>query len=290
MDEPIMHQVAEYAFAVPPDFLAPYPLLCGCKKTTAARPVANAQKALLLYILAGEGHCATGEGTAHYRKDCLIHTRNAAALELVPQTETEYLFLLLENASPLPAALPPGPLYALEPNNPVHHMLERIYRNGCTGRAGSIYDAAADTFRLLMKLCALCAETQKAYSPVVQDAMACMRNEFAFLTGVDDLADRLGVSKCHLIRTFSKETGMTPGAYLQTVRLENAMLLLRGREYSIDAIASLCGFSGANYFCKVFRKAAGESPGAYRGRAPLSDGLESENARRLLEMESHPLL
>ena len=32
------------------------------------------------------------------------------------------------------------------------------------------------------------------------------------------------------------------------------MRLLLHREYTLDVIASLCGFSGANYLCRVFKR------------------------------------
>ena len=31
-------------------------------------------------------------------------------------------------------------------------------------------------------------------------------------------------------------------------------------------IAALCGYSGANYLCKAFKKETGETPTAYRNR------------------------
>lgn len=39
------------------------------------------------------------------------------------------------------------------------------------------------------------------------------------------------------------------------------------REYPLEVVASLCGFSGANYLCRVFKKATGQSPTAWRAAA-----------------------
>ncbi len=103
-----------------------------------------------------------------------------------------------------------------------------------------------------------------AYPALIQNAMELMENEYAYLEGIEDLANRLGVSKCHLIRSFSDETGKTPGQYLTDVRIRVARFYLENREYSLETIAGLTGFSGSNYFCRVFRKTVGMSPGQYR--------------------------
>lgn len=101
-------------------------------------------------------------------------------------------------------------------------------------------------------------------SPLVAAAVAAMRQNYAGLYGVEELSAQLGVSKEHLVRQFHREMGQTPGQYLTRVRLDAARQLLAHREYSLEVIASLCGFSGANYFCRVFKKETGMTPGAYR--------------------------
>ena len=80
----------------------------------------------------------------------------------------------------------------------------------------------------------------------------------------EELSERLGVSKSHLIRVFTAAVGVPPGRYLTSVRIEAAMKLLLHREYSLDVVASLCGFSGANYLCRVFKKETGQTPAQWR--------------------------
>ena len=62
----------------------------------------------------------------------------------------------------------------------------------------------------------------------------------------------------------SAAMGMPPGRYLTQVRVEAAKHLLAHREYPLEVVASLCGFSGANYLCRVFRHATGMTPTAWR--------------------------
>lgn len=125
-----------------------------------------------------------------------------------------------------------------------------------------------------------------ALPPLVQEAMEDIRANYAGLYGVEELSERLGVSKSHLVRTFTAALGIPPGRYLTKVRVEAAMRLLLHREYTLDVIASLCGFSGANYLCRVFKKETGHSPAQWRAMAgqSLRPGLSPEESQREQEL------
>ena len=117
--------------------------------------------------------------------------------------------------------------------------------------------------------------------PLVEAAIEDIRRNYAGLYGVEELSERLGVSKSHLVRTFTAAVGVPPGRYLTTVRVEAAMRLLLNREYTLDVIASLCGFSGANYLCRVFKKETGQSPAQWRALAGQTvRSLSPEESRR----------
>lgn len=105
-------------------------------------------------------------------------------------------------------------------------------------------------------------------SALVEAAVGIIQEEFPFLEGLDELADRLEVSKAHLIRTFKKKTGVSPGRYITHIRVEYAKLLLQGEDPSITYVAEAVGFASANYFSKVFRRETGMSPGEYMETLP----------------------
>ena len=145
---------------------------------------------------------------------------------------------------------------------------------GCPGAAGliaALAEAPAQGQGLLcyQLLCELAAADQAgpALPPLVAAAAAAMEENYAGLYGVEELSASLGVSKSHLVRAFKAAMGITPGQYLTGVRLEAAKLLLARREYPLEVVASLCGFSGANYLCRVFKKATGQTPTAFRAAA-----------------------
>ena len=125
-----------------------------------------------------------------------------------------------------------------------------------------------------------------ALPPLVQAAIEDIRANYAGLYGVEELSERLGVSKSHLVRTFTAAIGVSPGRYLTTVRIEAAQRLLLHREYTLDVVASLCGFSGANYLCRVFKKETGQSPAQWRAMAghAAQSGLSPEESLREQEL------
>ena len=104
------------------------------------------------------------------------------------------------------------------------------------------------------------------YSLLITTAIAEINERYPELVGISELAESLQVNKSYLIRRFGREVGISPGKYLQSIRISRAKKLLLTPQYSLEVIAALCGFSGANYFCKTFKKECGETPTTYRNR------------------------
>ena len=100
--------------------------------------------------------------------------------------------------------------------------------------------------------------------PAVAEAAAgIIREEFAYLEGVEELAERLEVSPEHLTRLFTAAYGISPGKFLRKRRLEYARELLLEPDMTVSLVSGLCGFSAPGYFAKAFRKEFGMSPGEY---------------------------
>ena len=108
-------------------------------------------------------------------------------------------------------------------------------------------------------------------SNLPEKAAAVIDEEFSLISGVDELSEMLGVTNCHIVRCFKKSLGITPGRYLAERRLYAAKLILAYRDYSVETVAQMVGYSGANYFCKVFRRFTGETPAAFRKTHSATD-------------------
>ena len=82
-----------------------------------------------------------------------------------------------------------------------------------------------------------------------------------------DLAELVGVSKYHLIRSFRAATQRTPYGYLVERRLARAVDALRHSTMSVEQIARAAGFKSAPGFANVFKRHFGMSPSKFRARS-----------------------
>ncbi len=107
---------------------------------------------------------------------------------------------------------------------------------------------------------------------LVQRAVLIIEQNYMYLYGVEDISDKLGVSKSHLIREFSKYMGISPLKYLTKFKLEQSKTLLVSEKLHIDTIANMVGFANGNYFSKVFRKEYDMSPTEFINSTPIIIG------------------
>ena len=99
---------------------------------------------------------------------------------------------------------------------------------------------------------------------LVRQALAYLQERYAEPISWQDVANHVGLSEDYLARCFRKELGLTPAAYLNRYRVEQAKQLLKNTHKSITEIAVEVGFSGGSHFTRAFRRETGITPGAYR--------------------------
>lgn len=97
----------------------------------------------------------------------------------------------------------------------------------------------------------------------VARARALLDERFASGITLDELAQAAGVSRYHLIRVFSDETGLTPHRYLQAVRANRARDLLAAGVDPSEAAAQ-AGFCDQAHMTRVYKSFYGITPGRYR--------------------------
>ncbi|GAB2832320.1 GlxA family transcriptional regulator [Actinocorallia aurea] len=83
---------------------------------------------------------------------------------------------------------------------------------------------------------------------------------------VDALARRCALSPRHFARAFAAEVGMTPGRYVEGVRVEAARRLLEDTDQGIAQIARACGYGTPEAMRRAFLRALHVPPLEYRRR------------------------
>ncbi|ABH00618.1 probable transcriptional regulator, AraC family (plasmid) [Rhodococcus jostii RHA1] len=81
---------------------------------------------------------------------------------------------------------------------------------------------------------------------------------------VERLADQARMSRRSFVRHFQHATGTTPARWILERRLHEARALLETTDWSVDTIASTCGFGSSVTFRQNFTAAFATSPSAYR--------------------------
>jgi transcriptional regulator GlxA family with amidase domain len=83
---------------------------------------------------------------------------------------------------------------------------------------------------------------------------------------VQELAARAHMSPRNFARAFAAETGITPGRYVERVRLEAARRSLEDTSQPIATVATACGFGTSETMRRTFLRALSVAPAEYRRR------------------------
>ena len=108
------------------------------------------------------------------------------------------------------------------------------------------------------------------HSPVksrkIRDIMDYIENHAGEKLTVAELAAHAGYSESSLSHKFKQETGMSINAYIKTVRIEKARLLLETTKDSVQDIAVRVGFYGRSHLARAFQELVGMGPLEYRAK------------------------
>ena len=91
---------------------------------------------------------------------------------------------------------------------------------------------------------------------------------------IEDFMRLANLSRHYLIRLFKYQTGLSPYKYLHMCRVNQAQILLRSTQFSVEKIACAVGYKDPVIFIRHFRAFNRLTPGEYRREsfAALPDG------------------
>lgn len=81
---------------------------------------------------------------------------------------------------------------------------------------------------------------------------------------LEQLADQLEISQGYLCTRFKQSTGFTPFGYLNKLRMERALELLKTTDMLVIQVGMQVGIDNHAQFCRAFKKFYGQSPSQVR--------------------------
>jgi AraC-like DNA-binding protein len=189
-----------------------------------------------------------------------IAEREKAALVLSSAGEPSFLASILEapalHTMPLLWLIDKPESFSLPPS-----FLERPRTLICNGGKGFA--------SLRAKLSKEILSGSKEFLPaptgaIVMRAISFLNRRFREHVSRWRLSEELNASEDYLSRIFRTQMGITLWEYLNRLRIAYAVELLSGSSDTVAEIASLAGFQDQAYFCRVFKRIQGTTPGALR--------------------------
>jgi transcriptional regulator GlxA family with amidase domain len=107
---------------------------------------------------------------------------------------------------------------------------------------------------------------QTASEPGIRELQGWIADNLAADLSVAALAERSFMSQRNFARVFVREVGVTPAAYVESLRLERARTLLETTDQQLELVARHCGFGTVETLRRVFGRRLRVNPSDYRDR------------------------
>ena len=117
-------------------------------------------------------------------------------------------------------------------------------------------------------------------SAPIERVIASIRADCSLPYSQANLSRSLGLTPAYFCRLFREKTGQHFSSFLTRTRMEKAQeLLAQPGENPLAEVAAACGYPNKSYFCQVFKKYTGMTPGEYEASVKLmaSGILDSQN-------------
>ncbi len=105
----------------------------------------------------------------------------------------------------------------------------------------------------------------------VRAAQDWVATHFSVANPLEEMIRNAGLSERTFKRRFTGATGMSPIAYVQRLRIEEAKRRLERTEASVDEISWQVGYEEPAFFRRLFKRVTGLTPGSYRRRFRIPD-------------------
>lgn len=147
----------------------------------------------------------------------------------------------------------------------------KLYKNKCLSLAALICIKLFEQYREnLVKI----TYHEDAATAITRSVMKYINENFNDKINIDDMAQKLGVSKFHMCRSFKKCTNCSIVEFLNIYRVERTKKLIALKAVNVSEAAIQCGFSNMSYFTRVFKRITGIMPSEYKKKIAENDAAK----------------
>ena len=175
-------------------------------------------------------------------------------------TGDEYLFVIHFTSN---QSLP-NKIKTFSPDNPAYYEMrfKEFYSRWKRKQTGYEYECKSIFFRILMHI-ERDIEYQKFREKPdkLSEAVDYIHEHFTDSElSVHHLANLCGMSDTYFRKLFLSRFAVTPHIFINNLKLQYAMELLKSKYYTVSETAAKCGFENIYYFSSFIKKRTGKSP------------------------------
>ena len=149
--------------------------------------------------------------------------------------------------------------------------IRTAYALGCAGEPGFELKVRNQLSDLMLLIFTNCSNSISAQNDPIPQEINRIRRMIDFIEchytepiTLAQIAEAAAVSERECLRCFRHVIGQSPKQYVLDRRIRRAYSQLLHSNCSLSEIGEACGFQSQSYFIKMFRRAAGMSPGEFR--------------------------
>ena len=129
---------------------------------------------------------------------------------------------------------------------------------------GCIYEIMGLLYRYSVTPVKTVTEINRGFKPIIE----YVNGHFTEKITPSEVSVRFGYNETYFCRKFKEVTGLTFTNYIQTMRMEYAIKLLKEGNEEIRYVAWKCGYADVSYFSNCFKKHFGFRPSEFRIQSP----------------------
>ena len=107
----------------------------------------------------------------------------------------------------------------------------------------------------------------------LRPALEYIHDNLDKVPSIEEMSQLSSLSPSYFSRTFRKVMDENFVSYVNRIKVERAVDLLRNGNKSINVIAEMLGYTDASYFIKVFKRYTGTTPLSFRRRGNRFDSF-----------------